>query len=239
MPGWHPLRGARQTGSAPARTRADSSGSATGSPPAKSRLWRAGGSAVSLTRSPHRIAGPATPTNISMLQTEFSLTQVLDRPVTGRLFFEQVIRENLDLGASEPGPADLRSPDHAQNAGALSNPGDHRGRHPLAPHRLQGHAHQAVPQGGAHASRREHEVAARAIEPGVVRPMLSASGGIERDHPVEGRREVEHTVDEDQASSPRQASWLIRWTRRRRRLAWKPTFRRAERFFSRLPTLKS
>jgi len=35
---------------------------------------------------------------LSLLQTEFSLTQVLDRPLTGRLFFEQVIRENLDLG---------------------------------------------------------------------------------------------------------------------------------------------
>lgn len=35
---------------------------------------------------------------ISILQTEFSLTQVLDRPVTGRVFFEEVIRENLDLG---------------------------------------------------------------------------------------------------------------------------------------------
>ncbi len=35
---------------------------------------------------------------ISMLQAEFSLTQVLDRPVTGRVFFEQVIRENLDSG---------------------------------------------------------------------------------------------------------------------------------------------
>jgi hypothetical protein len=29
------------------------------------------------------------------------LTQVLDRPVHGRLFFEQVIRENLDLGRPE------------------------------------------------------------------------------------------------------------------------------------------
>ena len=35
---------------------------------------------------------------ISMVQVEFSLTQVLDRPVHGRLFFEQVIRENLDIG---------------------------------------------------------------------------------------------------------------------------------------------
>jgi hypothetical protein len=35
---------------------------------------------------------------ISVLQAEFSLTQVLDRPATGRLFFEEVIRENLDIG---------------------------------------------------------------------------------------------------------------------------------------------
>jgi hypothetical protein len=36
--------------------------------------------------------------DISILQAEFSLTQVLDRPVHGRLFVEPVIRENLDLG---------------------------------------------------------------------------------------------------------------------------------------------
>lgn len=36
--------------------------------------------------------------HLSILQAEFSLTQVLDRPLTGRCFFEEVIRENLDLG---------------------------------------------------------------------------------------------------------------------------------------------
>jgi hypothetical protein len=36
--------------------------------------------------------------DISILQAEFSLTQVFDRPVQGRIFFEQVIRDNLDLG---------------------------------------------------------------------------------------------------------------------------------------------
>src|SRR5258705_13446863 len=35
---------------------------------------------------------------LSILQAEFSLTQVLDQPVTGRVFFEEVIRENLDIG---------------------------------------------------------------------------------------------------------------------------------------------
>ena len=42
--------------------------------------------------------------DISILQAEFSLTQVLDRPSTGRVFFEEVIRENLDIGR----------PDHVQ-----------------------------------------------------------------------------------------------------------------------------
>jgi hypothetical protein len=35
---------------------------------------------------------------ISILQAEFSLTQMLDKPMSGRIFFEQVIRDNLDLG---------------------------------------------------------------------------------------------------------------------------------------------
>lgn len=36
--------------------------------------------------------------DISVLQAEFSLTQTLDRPFSGRVFFEEVIRENLDIG---------------------------------------------------------------------------------------------------------------------------------------------
>jgi hypothetical protein len=42
--------------------------------------------------------------DLSILQLECSLTQVLDRPQTGRLFFEEIIRENLDIGR----------PDHVQ-----------------------------------------------------------------------------------------------------------------------------
>lgn len=58
-----------------------------------------------LRRLPHpfdekdRLAGYSY--QISMLQVEFSLTQVLDRPVHGRIFFEQVIRENIDIGRPE------------------------------------------------------------------------------------------------------------------------------------------
>jgi hypothetical protein len=55
-----------------------------------------------LARLPH----PFTPADraagyryeLFVLQAEFSRTQVLDRPVAGRHFFEQVIRDNLDIG---------------------------------------------------------------------------------------------------------------------------------------------
>jgi len=55
-----------------------------------------------LARLPH----PFTPADraagyrydVSILQAEFSLTQVRDRPQTGRIFFEEVISENLDIG---------------------------------------------------------------------------------------------------------------------------------------------
>ena len=35
---------------------------------------------------------------LSILQAEFSLTQMLDRPVSGRIFFDQVLHDNLDIG---------------------------------------------------------------------------------------------------------------------------------------------
>jgi hypothetical protein len=35
---------------------------------------------------------------LSILQAEFALTQVVDRPLSGRIFFERVIRDNLELG---------------------------------------------------------------------------------------------------------------------------------------------
>ena len=36
--------------------------------------------------------------DLSILQAEFSLTQVLDHAVAGRMFFEEVLRDSLDLG---------------------------------------------------------------------------------------------------------------------------------------------
>ena len=48
--------------------------------------------------SPPRIAKPDTVISCPSCKIELSLTQVLDRPVSGRIFFEEVIRENLDIG---------------------------------------------------------------------------------------------------------------------------------------------
>jgi hypothetical protein len=39
--------------------------------------------------------------DLSILQAEFSLTQMLDAPVAGRIFFEHVIRDNLDVGRAD------------------------------------------------------------------------------------------------------------------------------------------
>src|SRR6476469_5652054 len=51
---------------------------------------------------PHPFTGADRPVGYryerSVLQAEFSLTQMLDKPVSGRMFFEQVIRDNLDIG---------------------------------------------------------------------------------------------------------------------------------------------
>ena len=58
-----------------------------------------------LARLPHPFTGADRTAGyryeISILQAEFSLTQVFDKPQHGRLFFEHVIRENLDLGRPE------------------------------------------------------------------------------------------------------------------------------------------
>src|SRR5262249_14367104 len=55
-----------------------------------------------LDRLPYPFAGDDTDAgytyDISVLQLECSLTQVLDRPLSGRIFFEQLIVDNLDLG---------------------------------------------------------------------------------------------------------------------------------------------
>ena len=83
-----------------------------------------------LARLPH----PFTPADreagyrydLSILQAEFSLTQMLDKPVTGRVFFEQVIRDNLDACRPDQVKPDLRPAADAHRARAT--PGRFRTR---------------------------------------------------------------------------------------------------------------
>jgi hypothetical protein len=61
---------------------------------------------------------------VSILQAEFSLTQMLDAPVTGRVFFEHIIRDNLDVG-------------RADQVGLIFNRRIHHGRKRSTPSRFR------------------------------------------------------------------------------------------------------
>ena len=64
--------------------------------------------------------------DLSILQAEFSLTQMLDRPVSGRIFFEQVIRDNLDIG--RPDQVSLVFNRRIHRTGPRATPGRFRTR---------------------------------------------------------------------------------------------------------------
>ncbi|ULN44825.1 hypothetical protein MI149_29515 (plasmid) [Mycolicibacterium crocinum] len=64
--------------------------------------------------------------DISILQAEFSLTQMLDTPVSGRMFFEHVIRDNLDIG--RPDQVALIFNRHLKRRGPRPTPGPFRTR---------------------------------------------------------------------------------------------------------------
>ncbi|MCA1708956.1 MAG: hypothetical protein LC808_39040, partial [Actinobacteria bacterium] len=63
---------------------------------------------------------------LSILQAEFSLTQMLDQPVSGRIFFEQVIRDNLDAG--RPDRVSLVFDRRIKRTGPRATPGRFRTR---------------------------------------------------------------------------------------------------------------
>jgi hypothetical protein len=97
---------------------------------------------------------------LSILQAEFSLTQMLDKPVSGRVFFEHARPRQSRRrapGSDQPG---LRPPHQVQrpppDPGTLPHPGDHRRGHPECVHRLQAHRNQAIPQTRKSATHRNH-----------------------------------------------------------------------------------
>jgi hypothetical protein len=63
---------------------------------------------------------------LSILQAEFSLTQVLDRPMSGRVFFEHVIGNNLDAG--RPDRVSLIFDRRLMRTGPRATPGRFRTR---------------------------------------------------------------------------------------------------------------
>jgi hypothetical protein len=98
--------------------------------------------------------------DLSILQAEFSLTQMLDRPASGRILFEQLIRENLDLG--RPDKIGLVFDRRVVRNGKHATPGRFRtrvlteGGHPQPARGLQALEDQAVPQGRPGAAHRDH-----------------------------------------------------------------------------------
>jgi hypothetical protein len=64
--------------------------------------------------------------DVSVLQAEFSLTQTLDWPLSGRIFFEQVIRDNLDIG--RPDQVSLVFDRELRRSGRRPTPGRFRTR---------------------------------------------------------------------------------------------------------------
>jgi hypothetical protein len=98
---------------------------------------------------------------ISILQAEFSLIQVLDRPLTGRTFFEEVIRENLDIGRPSQVQSIFDRRVSSRTPGRFRNRISTDGVVPSL-RRLQELSHQAVPQGRARtAHRNDHQLNAR------------------------------------------------------------------------------
>jgi hypothetical protein len=92
---------------------------------------------------------------ISILQAEFSLTQVFDKPQHGCLFFEHVIRENLDLGQPEEVRLIFNRRISSRTAGRFRTRVITQDVTPSL-NLLQEHAHQAISQGKPRPAHRDH-----------------------------------------------------------------------------------
>ena len=72
---------------------------------------------------------------LSVQQVEFSTTMALDRPAFGWVFFEQLIRDNIDIGRPDKVNIvfglQIRPPRQEPHPRNLPHPGHHRRRLPL------------------------------------------------------------------------------------------------------------
>ena len=82
--------------------------------------------------------------DLSILQAEFSLTMVLDRPLTGEPLLRGGHPRKPRPRPPRPRPVDLRPQDQPPDSGPLPHPGHYRGRHSLHSHRLQERTGQGV-----------------------------------------------------------------------------------------------
>jgi hypothetical protein len=108
--------------------------------------------------------------DISILQAEFSLTQMLDKPVSGRMFFEQVIRDNLDLGRPDRvslifGRSICRGRKN-HTPGHLRHPRRDRRGHPEPARALQARPDQPVPQARTCPAHRDGHQPDHGLRPG-------------------------------------------------------------------------
>ena len=94
--------------------------------------------------------------DVSILQAEFSLTQVLDRPQTGRIFFEEIIRENLDLGRPDQVQLIFERRVTKRTPGRFRTARLDRRRDAVAARGLQEQQDQAIPQGRPGPAHRDH-----------------------------------------------------------------------------------
>src|SRR5271165_6816806 len=85
--------------------------------------------------------------SLSIWQMEVSLTQIFDRPLRGREFFEEIIRDNLDLGRPDRVQVDLRPGSDQEDAGPLPDTGDPGWRTSQPAYRIQELRSEAVLQG--------------------------------------------------------------------------------------------
>ena len=108
--------------------------------------------------SPRRSAQAGFRYDVSILQAEFALTQVLDRPHDGAHPLRGDHPREPRSGPPRSGATDLRPPRDQADHSALPfpHPRDHPGRDALALRGLQAAAHQAVPQGGTGPAHRDH-----------------------------------------------------------------------------------
>jgi len=116
--------------------------------------------------------------DLSILQEEFSLTQMLETPISGRIFLEQVIRDNLDIGRPDQvglvfAPRPIRRCPRA-TPGQFPDQGDHRRGHP-------------EPARGRQTPRSSSKGRPRAPRPPSPTPTISGSGNHGRICPRCGR----------------------------------------------------